>query len=395
MPDITVPFEFEDDEDEDIGQFNLDDFRQAVLYSSDWTVETIVSQLAKGNIELNPRFQRRDAWNHRQKSKFIESLILGLPIPQIVLAERREQRGKYIVLDGKQRLLTMMQFAGVADDTKLNAFRLSGLEVRKDLARRRFADLEKNVELQDDFIALQNHTIRAVLIRNWPSTDFLHLVFLRLNTGSVKLSPQELRQALMPGHYSDYIDDVAASSQVLQRLLSRNSPDPRMRDVEILARFVAFQNFIETYPGRMKSFLDSACLALNHDWANFSDAVQNQVAQFDLGATSLIEIFGQDGVARKADSRSFNRAIFDALIYYASAPTIRDQMQQSRDVVKKAYEVTIKSPEFVDAIESDTAGTPHTATRFAIWGGQLQSVLGLRFPIPQLVEGRLRRMTAD
>ena len=83
----------------------------AVVTGADWTTETILNQINKGNINLDPNFQRRDAWDRRRKSDFIESLILGFPIPQIVLAEDREHRGKFIVLDGKQRLLAIKQFA--------------------------------------------------------------------------------------------------------------------------------------------------------------------------------------------------------------------------------------------------------------------------------------------
>lgn len=78
--------------------------------STDWTTDTIVRQIEKGNIDLSPMFQRRDAWNIGRKSLFIESLALGFPIPQIVLAQQKS--GKFIVLDGKQRLLTLMQFFG-------------------------------------------------------------------------------------------------------------------------------------------------------------------------------------------------------------------------------------------------------------------------------------------
>ena len=77
----------------------------AVVTATDWTVETLISQLNKRNIKLDPSFQRRDAWTIRRKSEFIESLFLGLPVPQVVLAESKEKKGSYIVLDGKQRLL--------------------------------------------------------------------------------------------------------------------------------------------------------------------------------------------------------------------------------------------------------------------------------------------------
>jgi len=140
LDDLAVPeFTEEDDAPPDPSETRL--FSQAVLYASDWTVETVVSQLERGNIELNPQFQRRDAWNVRAKSRFIESVILGLPIPQIVLAEKVNQRGRYIVLDGKQRLLSLLQFTGKFNGPQ-NAFGLSGLQVRSDLVRKKYRHFE-------------------------------------------------------------------------------------------------------------------------------------------------------------------------------------------------------------------------------------------------------------
>lgn len=76
---------------------DLNKFNQAVIWSTDWTTETIFNQLKKGNIDLNPSFQRRDAWNDKNKSKLIESLMLGLPVPPIILAENKRKRNSYIV----------------------------------------------------------------------------------------------------------------------------------------------------------------------------------------------------------------------------------------------------------------------------------------------------------
>lgn len=105
------------DELDSVGQENEDDvvvqlssFQQAVIWGTDWTTGTIVNQLNKGNIDLDPKFQRREAWSPSRKSRFIESLILGLPIPEIILAERKDKKGTYIVIDGKQRLISIRQF---------------------------------------------------------------------------------------------------------------------------------------------------------------------------------------------------------------------------------------------------------------------------------------------
>ena len=89
------------EQEEDIDQLNKLDLSEMAITGTDWTAETIVNQINKGNILLSPYFQRRDAWNVKIKSRFIESLFLGLPIPQIILAERKEKKGSYIVIDGK------------------------------------------------------------------------------------------------------------------------------------------------------------------------------------------------------------------------------------------------------------------------------------------------------
>jgi hypothetical protein len=181
-----------------------------------------------------------------------------------------------IVLDGKQRLLSLLQFTGNAEGPK-NGFRLSGLEVRTDLSRKTFAQLERDPDRRNDLNAFFNNTIRTVVIRNWPDTNFLHVVFLRLNTGSVKLSPQELRQAMVPGPFSDFIDDTALTSVHIQKLLGRTTPDPRMRDVELLVRYLAFRRFLPIYAGRMKEFLDRTCLALNSDWDQQETSVKDDI----------------------------------------------------------------------------------------------------------------------
>jgi hypothetical protein len=224
------------------------------------------------------------------------------------------------------------------------------------------------------------------VIRNWPDLDFLHLVFLRLNTGSLKLSPQELRQAAIPGPFSDYIDAAASESQALRTILSRNSPDPRMRDVELLVRYLSFQNYLPAYQGRMKRFLDQSCSAFNNEWHQDGTHIEDQVTDFEAGVAALIEIFGSDHLARKSGSRSFNRAIFDALIFYASDAKIRATMLQSPERVRSAYAAVMQNDIFVQAVDSDTAGVPHTHDRLAVWGIELRTAIALNFNIPELSE---------
>lgn len=363
---------------------NVETFREAVLHSTDWTTETIVSQLRRGNIVLNPSFQRRDAWKVQQKSRFIESLILGLPIPQIVLAEVKDQRGKFIVLDGKQRLLSILQYWGLGHGAN-NAYALAGLEIRKDLTRKNLTDLEADTSLENDLNALLNQPIRTVVIRNWPNVDFLHLVFLRLNTGSVKLSPQELRQALFPGPFSSWVDDVAVNSAGLRTLLKLKDPDYRMRDIEVLSRYFAFRFFLSDYRGRMKKFLDLAFERFNVGWDAWEPQLATALDDFEAGTSALIQVFGPS-VGRKPGSRPFNRAVFDFLIFYAQRPHVRNAMLQHPGMVQTAFENLFRDPAFKSATERDTAGIPNTVKRLAAWGNALGDTLHLELPTPEIVD---------
>lgn len=386
MPNENV--EFVDSPSEEALEADPIRYTDVVLHSTDWTTETVVGQLQRGNIVLKPRFQRRDAWDRQRKSRFIESLVLGLPIPQIVLAESKTQRGSFIVLDGKQRLLSLLQFWGLGEGEN-NAYRLSGMEVLRHLSGRTYADLETGSEHSDDFRALTNQPIRTVVIKNWPDFDFLHLVFLRLNTGSVKLSPQELRQAMLPGKFTDFVDDRSIQSEGLKSLLGLTRPDYRMRDVELLARYLAFNQYLTTYKGRLKAFLDSTFQKLNAEWESCEVRVAEAVSQFDLALASLISVFG-DAVARKPGSPQLNRAILDALLFYSSDPQIRLAIEARSDAVLAAYSQLFDDREFVSAVERDTAGVKNTVTRLRTWGAKLRQVTGLHFALPEISHEEIR-----
>jgi hypothetical protein len=392
--------EFDEEADEqDVSEQLAPGSVAAVVSGTDWTTETIVSQLKRGNIQLDPRFQRRDAWKRDRKSRFIESLIVGLPIPQIVLAESKRERGRFIVLDGKQRLLSILQFWGLGEGDN-NSYALSALTLRSDLIGKSFADISEDAAYEIDFNALCNQPIRTVVIRNWKDTNFLHTVFLRLNTGSVNLSPQELRQALLPGSFSNYIDDSAANSAGLRRLLGVEGPDPRMRDTEILARFLAFRFFADRYPGRMKEFLDDTFQEFNDHWEDYKPKIEAAVLDFEHGVNDLLNLF-HEKIARKPNSRQFNRAVFDALIYFHSQSRVRNALRSKSSDVKKAYE-DLFSPNsgFLKAVESDTAGAPNTSARLRTWAKSLSRVAGQTFSAPNIptaspAQPTVRRKTAS
>ncbi len=393
---------FEEDEDQENGiESNvrriseLEEISGIVVAGTDWTTATIVDQLVRENIQLNPRFQRRDAWNILRKSRFIESIILGFPIPQIVLASNEKERGKFIVLDGKQRLLTILQFYG-RSETKNNSFALKGLEFRSDLNGCKHEDLENNSLFKSVLDALDNQTIRTTLIRNWHTENFLYKIFLRLNVESTPLSPQELRQALHPGDFINFLDDQSVKSQALRKIFKSKTPDFRMRDVELLLRYVAFHYFLSEYRGNLKAFLDMTCKELNKNWKKRASDIQDTVSQFENAVQTSINIFGEKNVSRLWLSSSntyrsqFNRAILDVMVFYFSDERIRQAAEQNKAAVEDAFKKLCSSnSSFREAIEGTTKNIRETHTRLSLWGRALLDVLDVEFNVPELVDNRI------
>ncbi|PKN79805.1 MAG: hypothetical protein CVU47_10000 [Chloroflexi bacterium HGW-Chloroflexi-9] len=371
---------------------------EALLTGSDWTVGTLLGQLRTGRIELSPNFQRREAWDQRRKSKFIESLLLNLPIPQIVLAERRERRGSYLVIDGKQRLLAVWRFgAGASDsDDDIEPLRLTGLDIRKDLNGKIWSDFEKDPDLVAAAEFLENQTIRTVVIKNWPDADFLHLVFHRLNTGSVTLSPQELRQALHPGPFVTWADEASASSKGLAKLLGNNGPDFRMRDVELLVRYFAFTFFLADYRGNLKKFLDDACDELNKRWNREEASIREELDTLDRAIEGTFAVFGDDAFMRWGGSGyegRFNRAVFDIMVYYFRDAGVARRAVRRKGGVKAAFQsLCDDNSSFVQSIQTTTKTALATHTRLSEWGLALERVLEVDLPVPSLEGERVKRI---
>lgn len=373
-----------------------EEISQAVVHSTDWTVETVISQLRRKNIDM-PSFQRRDAWTKKRKSRYIESLILRLPIPQIVLAERNKKRGSFLVLDGKQRLLSLLQFIGEDEESENNKFRLQGLEVLKGLNRKTYEDLQKDANMASTLNQFNNETIRCVIVRNWPSKAFLHLLFVRLNSESLPLSPQELRQALFPGEFVKYVDQASQESEAMKLLLGLDAPDKRMRDVEILVRYIAFALFLPRHEGNLKDFLDFTCDKLNKDWSQQEKEIKNQVKRFESAVNAGISVFGEDGIGSRWDSEikafstRLNKAILDVELFYFSDEKIAKQAIKKQVAVKNSFKrLCVESEDFRNSIESTTKSINATNTRLSLWGLALQEVLGLDFNVPILENNRIK-----
>jgi len=155
----------------------------------------------KTYINLGPFYQRRNRWDIKKRSQLIESFLMNIPIPPIFLFE--DKYNQYEVMDGRQRLETIrMYFAG--------DFALKGLEYWTELEGLGFEQLPKTLQA-----GLLRRTLPAVILLAETSrpeefeVDVRMLLFRRLNTGGIKLNPQELRNAVFPSEFNQMLQRVA------------------------------------------------------------------------------------------------------------------------------------------------------------------------------------------
>ncbi len=376
--------EIYDDNEADLNA-DLNNFYQAVIWGTDWTTETIANQLIKGNIDLSPKFQRRDAWDNREKSRLIESLILGLPVPPIILAENKLKRNSYIVIDGKQRLLSIRMFyAGCKklensenlnfDKAGFKKLKLGGLEILKNINSYTYNDVFRH---SPDYIdLLDNQTIRTIVIKNWPDESFLYTVFLRLNTGSKKLSPQELRQALRPGMFLQYLDEATSASRAIMKMLNNSGPDKRMKDIELALRYYAYKYCLDIYNGNLKEFLDTTCDILNKNWDTNHVEYEKAFQELENAIEFSYEIISNESpFSRVQTTKRFNRSIFELFSYYFSIQEIRVLVKRNKKKFLSEFEKLNKDVEFISAISDSTKNPAKVTKRFQLFSKLLNSLM--------------------
>lgn len=367
----VVAWNEEDSNDELGGAEVLQAIERISISARDWTSQTIVDQIKKENIELSPRFQRRNAWTDEKRSRLIESLILGFPVPQIVLAEVKS-RGRFVIIDGKQRLMTLASLYSVsAARPGWKSGKFEGLKMLRELngvkldaflygSEQRFVELRRQLE---------NADIRSVIIRDISSDAVLYNIFYRLNTGSVPLSTQELRHAMRHGGFSDYLLQLTESRTPVRRILGIDAPDDRLRDAELVLRLVAFQFFAGRYSGNLREFLDFAMVSLNGGWSSGAqEKVLAVVGEIFEAATLLLKVFSPKEVGRKFQrgkfESQFNRSVFDVQVYFLCSSAVRAVVESDVGRFRREFCLLFEDPQFLSAVESTTKSMSSVRTRF-------------------------------
>lgn len=350
-----------------------------ITKQSDPEIDSLYKKYKKGKLILQPTFQRGFVWDRVKSSRLIESALLDIPIPMIYLAE--EEDGKEVVIDGQQRLTAFFSFIDKVfpNNSKNNHFKLGGLTKYKSLIGLDFTQLSE--AYQDKIMCYQ---VRTITIKKESSGDLKFEIFERLNTASVGLNDQELRNCIHRGEYNQLLINLAKNNDFLS-LLGLDKPHHRMLDVELVLRFAAFyHNSYLNYKGSMKRFLNKEMDKYKN---TISETEATELEKAFKQAISLMKSIFDDkafkkyyiGTSKKRDGhwekKSLNKALFDILMYTFSKTEKRIIFGKIDIIREGLIDLMCTDKEFINSISYFTNNPSSVKTRFHKWTTVFNSII--------------------
>lgn len=251
------------DEMRDAAEVEIREKQKPVDYDTkEYPVEILVQKYMEGqdddtNELFIPDYQREMAWDEARQSKFIESVLLGLPIPYIFVADihgEENDLARLEIIDGSQRIRTLARFVD-------NQLILSGLKKLKALNDFTFTDLP--LARQRRF---KRTTIRMIQLSENADEEIRRDIFERINTGSVELNEMEKRRGILRGSFLELLEELSENSKFRHLCLFNKAAIDRREPQEFVLRFFAFLNNYNNFHGnKVNEFLDEYLKTVNED----------------------------------------------------------------------------------------------------------------------------------
>lgn len=321
-------------------------------YGADFDVDGLVKRMKRGDV-LIPPFQRDYVWNLSDASRFIESLLLGLPVPGIFLAKEPDSN-KSLVIDGQQRLKSLQFFYdgyfNPKPDQKIRrVFKL--LNVQPQFEGKTLDELDEK-----DKVRLNDSIIHATVIKQespeGDDTSVYH-VFERLNAGGRKLMPQEIRTAIFHGTLIELLRQLNTTAE-WRAIFGKESN--RLKDQELILRFLAMYFTRSDYAKPMSEFLNK----FSKKNRNPNQVFMNQCELLFVRTIRVI----QQAIGNEAfrPERALNAAVFDSVMV-GLAKRLESGVDVPVETVKTTYSTLLADPDFKAAISNSTSDVNNVSKR--------------------------------
>jgi len=326
------------------------DFTYSITsYGADYPVDSLVKRLRNNKIRI-PDFQRGYVWDQKKASRFIESLLLGLPVPGIFLSKDMDS-ADLLVIDGQQRLKSLLYFYD--GFIKERVFRLRDVQER--FKGKTYQELEA-----DDRQRLDDSIIHATIVKqDKPSEDnsSIYLIFERLNTGGLQLHPQEIRSAIYPGKFAELLKEL---NTIPDWRNVYGNPSTRLKDQEFILRFFAMYLFRDSYQKPLKGFLNNY-MARNknlklHNKKDLTEIFTNTISYIN-------DILGRNAFR---PFKVINASVFDSVMVGVAEMLAKKTKLPETEAFLNAYYNLLSNKEYLQATTDATSDEPVVRKRMSL-----------------------------
>jgi hypothetical protein len=353
--------------DEELAIPKADD-RPVTSQISDWTISALRDKRDRGQLDLQPVFQREYVWDKRPElpSRLIESLFLEIPIPPIYFGKM--PGGRLEVIDGQQRLTTLVHFV-------TNQFKLSRLHRMSSLNGKLFRELSP--EQQEKIL---DTPIRSIVIDAAGNTDLRFEIFERLNRGSMPLNEQELRNCVYRGPFNELLAELEKDT-IWRKVKGGTKPEDRFKEREIILRFFAFANRLPQYNGGLKQFLNdymgqyapSDVQSLKAHTALFKQTMQNIYSVFGDKSARIYEV-DIDGTHGSWESKFSVTTLDIQASALMNQPTIK--VQYAAEQIRELFLFMMLTDKAMqDSVSKRTGSTLQTKIRWTKFREQVDLIV--------------------
>ena len=368
------------------------EIRRLNIETHDYPIKVIVEMIQEGDIILRPHYQRGFIWDRTKSSLLIESVMLNIPLPPVYLAQ--EEDGTLSVIDGLQRLHTFLDYY----EDKFPLRKLEG-EGLYDLNKLTYSKLKK--EFPKAKRILDRGNIRTITISKDSDPDIKYDIFERLNSGSVKLNDQEIRNCifhgklntLIMGTYNQteqkYENDGLRANKILQQTMNLTELHQRYLDAELVIRILAiieYRNDIDIkYKNSMKLLINDYMKENLHADDKRLEYIKNL---FENTINKAYQIFESKLFKRYHNNdieKTINRSIIDCVMSSFVDYELDELLEKKEEIVIRMDEMlndtsskylgNITGMSFKDTVTKWTSSKNILKDRLELWQNNLNSIM--------------------
>lgn len=359
--------------------YSDDDLFKISSWGADLSFRELISRYDDNEL-VKPEIQRNYVWDKAEASRFIDSILLGLPVPSIFLAKTKDE--KLLIIDGYQRLMTVRDYVKGIFTKDKSVFKLSKSEkIHERWKGKAFGELT-----DDEQRKLRNTTIHAIIfMQQHPSNGDTSLfqVFERINSSGRTLLPQEIRNCVYQGPINSLLFELNTNKK-WRELWGGQSPDERMRDLEYILRFFALSD-----DGILRSEKAPAAISLKKYLNQYMDSVNKEgliaslKTRFESSIDFAYQHFGTGAFHNMSPTdegklvQRFSPTVFDSVLIAVDAAIKSGVADKSKDGLEGRRLEMLKDKPYQKLLSQETMRVPNIRKRV---NGMYNALFGIEMP---------------